>query len=95
MRHQPVLLTMVLMVLVNHYVNKYSATELYLRYLGSKHKDRQIPPELYPKFRSALLATLERFHGPDWDKGLSEQWQGAIDLATQIMLEGYKEHFIV
>src|SRR5262249_39747199 len=54
MRHQVVLLTMALMVMVNHYVNKYSATEMYLRYLGTKHKDRGIPVDLYPKFRSAL-----------------------------------------
>jgi hemoglobin-like flavoprotein len=95
MMHQAVLLTMALMVMERHYTGSYPATEAYLKYLGTRHHDRGVAPEFYPKFRDALLLTLERFHGEDWNGPLAAQWRGAIDLAWEAMLEGYKHHFTV
>jgi hypothetical protein len=49
--------------------------------------------ELFPRFRDALLVTLEQFHGSDWDAGLARQWKEAIEKATATMREGYRQHF--
>src|SRR5205814_187464 len=94
-RRQAVLLTMALMVIERQHQHPYSATNLYLKYLGTRHRDRKIPVELFPVFRDVLLATLERFHGADWDAGLAGQWRAAIDGATARMREGYGTRFTV
>jgi hemoglobin-like flavoprotein len=93
--HQSVLLTMALMVIERHQRGPYPATESYLKYLGTKHHDRGIPAEAYPLFAAALLATLEQFHGADWDAEVAGQWRAAINRAITTMLEGYRSHFNV
>jgi hemoglobin-like flavoprotein len=95
LKHQAVLLTMALLVIERHHTASYPATETYLKYLGTKHRMRGVPAELFPPFRDALLTTLEQFHGSNWDAGLAGQWKEAIDGATETMLEGYKQHFSV
>jgi hemoglobin-like flavoprotein len=94
-RHQSVLLTMALMVMERHHRGQYPAIESYLKYLGSKHHDRGIPAESFPLFAAALLATLEQFHGADWNAELAGQWRAAIDRASATMLEGYRTRFSV
>jgi hemoglobin-like flavoprotein len=94
-KHQNVLLTMALLVIERHYTHSYPATEMYLNYLGTKHDERGIPPQQYPMFREALLATLERFHGPGWDDHLATQWREAIDSAIEAMIKGYCRHYHV
>lgn len=91
LRNQSVLLTMALMVMERHAAGNFPATQMYLKYLGSKHHARGIPEDSYPKFREALLATLERFHSKDWTPALAAQWRHAIDHAAQTMLEGYRQ----
>jgi hemoglobin-like flavoprotein len=95
LKAQSVLLTMALMVMERHYAGSYPATEMYLKYLGTKHHDRGIPPELFPKFRDALLATLQRFHSSDWNPRLARQWHDAIERTTTTMLSGYRQHYSV
>jgi hemoglobin-like flavoprotein len=92
---QAELLRMTLMIVERHYNHSYPATAMYLKYLGTKHHTRGIPAQEYPKFRDALLATLEQFHGQDWNPHLDEQWKGAIDRATALILEGYQTHFTI
>jgi hemoglobin-like flavoprotein len=70
-KHQNALLTMALLVMERHYRFNYPATEMYLNYLGTKHDERGISPEMYPPFREALLTSLQRFHGPAWDNQLA------------------------
>jgi hemoglobin-like flavoprotein len=94
-RHQSVLLTMALMVMERHHRGPYPATESYLRYLGTKHHDRGVPAETYPLFAAALLSTLQRFHGDDWNEELAGQWREAIGQASATMLQGYDTHFSV
>ena len=94
-RHQAEVLRMALMIMECHYTHAYPATEGYLKYLGSKHHDRGVGLELYPKFRDALLVTLEQFHGTEWNEGLAGQWHEAYDRATRAMAEGYQHHFSV
>jgi hemoglobin-like flavoprotein len=94
-KHQSVLLTMALLVMERHYTNSYPSTDMYLNYLGTKHDERGIPPQHYPMFREALLATLERFHGQAWEDHLATQWREAIDSAIEAMIKGYRKHYHV
>ena len=91
-KHQNALLTMALMVMERHYRYHYPATEMYLNYLGTKHDERGIPPQLYPLFRDALMASLQRFHGQAWDDHLAQQWRIAIDETMESMIRGYRKH---
>src|SRR5579871_1965764 len=84
MNHQTVLLTMSLMVIERHHECRYAATKAYLKMLGKQHQERGIGAELFPKWRSALLESLERFHSMDWNQTLAEQWRQAIDEASEI-----------
>jgi hemoglobin-like flavoprotein len=95
MKAQVALLTMALMVIERHYQGSYPATAMYLRYLGTKHHERGIARGDFPKFRAAMLATLERFHSKDWNPRLAREWAEAIDKATAAMLDGYRHHYSV
>jgi hemoglobin-like flavoprotein len=90
LKHQTVLLTMSLMVVERHHESNFAATQLYLQYLGHKHHMRAVSPELYPVWVESLLAALERFHGQDWDAEAAGQWREALDGATRLMLDGYR-----
>jgi len=95
LKNQAVLLTMVLMVIERNHRASYPATEMYLKYLGTKHSRRGIRPDLYPHFRDAMLAALEQFHSQDWTESLANQWTEAIEKAAGTMLEGYEQHYSV
>ncbi len=70
-------------------IHRYPAVDAYLKLLGYRHLRREIPPELYPRFRDAMLRTLAGFHGTEWSDELEIEWRQAFDLATQAMLSGY------
>ena len=95
LERQAVLLTMALLVIDQQYRNPYAVTAEYLRYLGTKHHDRNIPQHLYASWCDAMLITLEQFHGDDWDAALRKQWQEAIEIVTELMFQGYSEHYTV
>jgi hemoglobin-like flavoprotein len=95
LKRQGVLLTMALLVIERNHAGAFPSTQQYLRYLGSKHNDRGIPPEAYPKFKKAFLAALERFHSKDWNAALAAEWSDAIDEAAKLMLDGYLAHLSV
>jgi hemoglobin-like flavoprotein len=63
---------------------------MYLQYLGHKHHMRAVPPEMYPVWAESLLATLEQFHGKGWDAEAAGQWRSALEGATRLMLDGYR-----
>jgi hemoglobin-like flavoprotein len=93
--HQGLMLTMALLAVARHHRAASPATEMYLQYLGTRHHDRGVAAESYPKFRAAFLETLERVHGARWDPDLASQWGEAIDRTTATMLEGYRQRFHV
>jgi hemoglobin-like flavoprotein len=95
MRRQALMLTVALMAVERHATASFPVAEMYLHYLGTKHHNWAIPPEAFPKFRDALLETLGRFHGKEWDADLAAQWARAIDRATETMLQGYQRRFNV
>ena len=87
LRRQAVLLTMALQVVVQYYLKGFPTAEAYLKILGEEHNRRGIEPELYPKFCTALLETLSRFHFHDWSEDLAQQWEEALKLAATEMVE--------
>jgi hemoglobin-like flavoprotein len=89
--HQAAVLRMVLLLIEHHYRQPTPALEQYLKILGYRHGQRNIPAELYPRFRDCLVETLQRFHGNDWSDGLEREWRAAIDNAARVMLQGYSE----
>jgi hemoglobin-like flavoprotein len=95
MKRQCTLLTMTLLIIERNYVCAYPAAESYLRYLGTRHHTRGIPLETYPAFRAALLETLARVLGDQWEEGLAKEWGAAIDRAAALMRDGYQNRFTV
>lgn len=95
MRRQGVLLATALMVIERYYAHPTPAVAMYLRYLGTKHKDWSIGRDLYPVWVNAMIETMVKFHGDDWSPELERQWREAFSRAIDLMLEGYLEHFTV
>jgi hemoglobin-like flavoprotein len=91
---QAITLTMALVMIENNFSHEYPATQHYLRVLGHRHHLMGIPTDLFPKFCDCLLQTLEKFHGTSWDAELSAQWRGALEKASQTMLEGYRKPYV-
>ena len=87
---QATLLTMALKTIELHYRQGYPATEQYLKVLGKTHHVKGITPELYDKWCDCLIATLERFHGNEWDDQLLTEWREAVNCASRAMLDGYE-----
>lgn len=89
MQRQSVVVTMALTLVEQYYKSPYIPTEAYFRYLGSLHRDREIPKEMYPIWVDSMMQTLAAFHGKAWDEELASQWQQGFDSATRVMLAGY------
>jgi hemoglobin-like flavoprotein len=89
MERQAFSLTMALPLIEQLHRHGYPAIQNYLRILGHRHGHRGIPPELYPAWSEAMVASLARFHGEAWDAGLAEQWREALAEASRVMLDGY------
>ncbi len=92
---QAIQVTMALMVIERQHSQPFLAAESYLKYLGTRHFDRRIPKQLYPRWRANLLNTLKSFHGELWSDELAGQWSDAVDRVTELMFEGYHERFTV
>ena len=90
MKQQNVLLTMGLFIVEQYYRFQYPAIRHYLQLLGHKHYLRKVPAEMYADWRACLIETLRQFHGSAWTAALESEWNAAIDLASQIMLQGYQ-----
>lgn len=92
MRRQALLLTMALTLIEQHATHGYPAVVQYLRHLGNRHKERDVPRDMYAEWRDCMLVALSEFHGDDWNATLSRQWSDAIDGVSEAMLGGYTEH---
>lgn len=86
MRQQSVLLTVALQLVVQYYLHAFPAVEAYLQVLGREHRRRGVTNDLYPKWRTVLMATLRQFHADQWDEKLSRQWSEALELAADTMV---------
>ncbi len=92
---QAVLLTMALVVIEKQRESPYLAAEEYLKYLGTKHHAWRIPQHLYADWLDAMMETLAKFHGQDWNEALSRQWREAIEKVIGIMFLGYEQRYTV
>jgi hemoglobin-like flavoprotein len=86
---------MQLSVIVAYYRHKSRAPGLYLQVLGTRHKDRGVPAEMYEPFCEILLEVMATFFGDDWDDDLAQQWRIAVEEAANKMREGYDQRFHV
>jgi len=93
LEQQAVVLTMALVMVETYFSHAYPASRHYLKVLGHRHHQREIPADLYSKFCECLLGTLAEFHGDDWTTELSTEWRDALDIASKAMLDGYKKPY--
>jgi hemoglobin-like flavoprotein len=87
---QTVMLTMALAA-VKQYPQVRGSANAYLKVIGTKHHERGISAELYPKFIEVLVEKVAEFHGDDWSESLAQQWTDALNLAAATMHEGYED----
>lgn len=92
MKRQALVITMALQMIEQYYSNGYSAIDHYLRHLGMRHKNWSIAKDMYADWSESMLAALEKFHAADWSNELRDEWQQAIEAATEVMFLGYDEH---
>jgi hemoglobin-like flavoprotein len=90
MRRQALVLTMALPLIAHHQTSASPAITHYLQLLGSRHRDRSVPAELYTRWSEAMLVALERLLGVAWDEDLAVQWRAALRKASTTMLTGYE-----
>jgi hemoglobin-like flavoprotein len=88
---QATMLMNALHLVVAHAGNRHAATTEYLKILGYRHHQQQIPLDAFPKFIDSMLAALARFHGPEWSVELARAWRSAFEEATAAMQAGYRE----
>ncbi len=63
----------------------------YLEKLGRGHRKFGVRERHYEIFRSALLATVQRFAGPRWTETACRAWELAFDHAASIMVEAARQ----
>ena len=91
MERQAHIITMTLTTVQQYHDGGYPAIEAYLKHLGIVHDRKDVPMETYPHWRAAMLHTLARLHGPEWNRHLASEWGVALDGALRVMLHGVEE----
>jgi hemoglobin-like flavoprotein len=89
MKVQALMLTVSLKLIGDYRRRGFAAIDQYIRVLGTRHADRTVPREMYPKWRDSLLVALEQFHDGDWNPSLAGEWRDAIDAISTVMFKGY------
>ncbi|MBC8353191.1 MAG: hypothetical protein H8E66_14435 [Planctomycetes bacterium] len=90
LHRQAAVLTMTLLVIENYRTAQRPAMSTYLRELGARHNEWDVPLEMYDYFRDSLLESLSQFHGKDWSDNLNSQWDTAIDCTIREMVKAYE-----
>ncbi len=93
LRIQASMVTMALVHVEGYYSHRFPATRHYLQVLGHRHYHLGVRPEDLVKFRDAMLSALADFLGNAWTEQLASDWKEALDLAIEVMLEGYQQDF--
>ena len=91
MERQALVVTMTLTTVQQYHDGKFPAIEQYLKHLGVVHQRLRVPMDTYPHWRAAMLHTLAKLHGPEWNRQLSAEWGLALDEALRVMLHGVEE----
>jgi hemoglobin-like flavoprotein len=92
---QPLMLMVALQAIVSYFHGNYPPIGEYLRYLGTRHRRLSVSREDLSQFCDVLIATVQDFHGDDWDENLANDWRKALAMARERMLEGYDQDFHV
>jgi hemoglobin-like flavoprotein len=95
LKRQSILLVTALMIVERHASRPTPATELYLKHLGTRHHDLQVPKDVYGIWVKAMLETMQLFHGEDWTSQLEDRWRQAFEQAIEIMFHGYDQRVII
>lgn len=91
MQRQALVVTMTLTTVQQYHDGGYPAVEAYLKHLGVVHDRKNVPMETYPHWRAAMLHTLARMHGNQWNREIASEWGLALDGALRVMLHGVEE----
>ncbi len=58
--------------------------------LGARHVGFGTAPEHYPVVRDTLISVMADMAGEAWNDQLTQDWNGALDFVSSVMLEGAK-----
>ena len=89
MKRQALIMTMTLQSVQQYADGGYPAVDHYIEHLGAVHRRRNIPMNMYPQFRAAMLHVLGKLLSDVWDRDLRQQWETALDKSVRAMLKGY------
>lgn len=65
-----------------------------LRELGRRHAVMGVRPEHYPLVVDALSTALAELAGDRWSAEMRAEWQGALNLMADMMIEGHAQSSI-
>lgn len=88
MERQALVMTMTLQTVAQYAEGKYPSVDRYVSHLGAVHRHRNIPMEMYPHFRAAMLTVLGRLLSDVWSKELRSAWEIALDKSVRAMIKG-------
>lgn len=71
-------------------LDRPTAVALEISQLARTHKGYSVKPEHFEAVKEALLWTLERGLGTDWNDAIQQAWVACYDGLTQSMLESPK-----
>ncbi len=61
-----------------------------LKDMGERHVGYGAAPEHYPVVRDTLVSVMAEMAGEAWNDQLTQDWNGALDFVSSVMLEGAK-----
>ena len=78
------------LVLVIENIRKTEKLEQPLHDMGERHVGYGAAPEHYPVVRDTLVSVMADMAGEAWNDQLTQDWNGALDFVSSVMLEGAK-----
>ncbi|MCH8880117.1 MAG: hypothetical protein IID34_09570 [Planctomycetes bacterium] len=76
------------LVLVIENIRKTEKLEQPLQDLGARHVGFGTQAEHYPVVRDTLVSVMAEMAGEAWNDQLTQDWNGALDFVSSVMLEG-------
>lgn len=76
------------LVLVMENIRKTENLAEPLTKLGERHFEFGAKAEHYPIVRDTLIATMEELAGDQWNAQLTQDWAGALDFISSVMIAG-------
>lgn len=74
-----------------HKLNNFNEIVTDVKALGQRHKNYQVKPEHYNTVAEALLWTLEKGLGEQWDEEMKEAWVTLYQTISKVMIEAANE----